>query len=159
MSEPTRQISPERKALYYWGNGLAIAGILLFLSVFVTAALNIGHVNSHSDFQVQVRSSMLRAVCGFIMIIVGAVISNIGAKGAAGSGVLLDPERARKDVEPWSRMAGGVAQDSLDEIEVVKKIGDHLESTSAEVVKVRCRKCRALNDEAARFCNQCGAEL
>ena len=159
MSEPNRQISPERKALYYWGNGLAIAGLLLFLSIFATAAFNIGNLSNHSDFEDQVRWSMLRAVCGFIMIIAGAVIRNIGAKGAAGSGLLLDPEKARKDVEPWSRMVGGVAQDSLDEIEVVKKIGDHLEGSPAEVVKVRCRKCRALNDEPARFCNQCGAEL
>ena len=27
------------------------------------------------------------------------------------------------------------------------------------VVKVRCRRCQALNDEAARFCNQCAASL
>lgn len=26
-------------------------------------------------------------------------------------------------------------------------------------VKVRCQKCRALNDETAKFCNQCGAEI
>lgn len=26
-------------------------------------------------------------------------------------------------------------------------------------VKVRCRKCRALNDEMAKFCNQCAAEI
>jgi hypothetical protein len=27
------------------------------------------------------------------------------------------------------------------------------------VVKVRCRGCQALNDETAKFCNQCGAEV
>jgi ribosomal protein L40E len=27
------------------------------------------------------------------------------------------------------------------------------------VVKVRCRKCEALNTESARFCDQCGASL
>lgn len=27
------------------------------------------------------------------------------------------------------------------------------------VVKVRCRSCQSLNDEAAKFCNQCGAAL
>ncbi len=26
-------------------------------------------------------------------------------------------------------------------------------------VKVRCRKCEALNDETVRFCNQCGAAI
>jgi hypothetical protein len=28
-----------------------------------------------------------------------------------------------------------------------------------EPSKVRCRSCRALNDEAARFCDQCGATM
>jgi ribosomal protein L40E len=26
-------------------------------------------------------------------------------------------------------------------------------------IKVRCRRCQALNDEAAKFCNQCGAAI
>ncbi len=28
-----------------------------------------------------------------------------------------------------------------------------------QVVKVRCRSCQALNDEAAKFCDQCGAGI
>ena len=75
----------------------------------------------------------------------------------AGSGVVLDPEKARKDVEPWSRMGGGVVQDALSEIEVVKKIEDRFDSPKPQVIKVRCRSCRMLNDETAKFCNQCGA--
>jgi hypothetical protein len=35
--------------------------------------------------------------------------------GLAGSGVKLDPEEARRDVEPWSRMTGGVLKDAMDE--------------------------------------------
>lgn len=30
---------------------------------------------------------------------------------------------------------------------------------AGEVVKVRCRQCRALNEETARFCSQCGQAL
>jgi hypothetical protein len=26
-------------------------------------------------------------------------------------------------------------------------------------VKVRCQKCEALNDEAAKYCNQCGSPI
>ena len=33
------------------------------------------------------------------------------------------------------------------------------DAPAAESVKVRCRACRALNDEAARVCDKCGAEL
>ena len=39
----------------------------------------------------------------------------IAARGLAGSGVVLDPEKARTDVEPWTRMAGGMVGDALDE--------------------------------------------
>ena len=31
--------------------------------------------------------------------------------------------------------------------------------SSDQIIKVRCQRCQALNDESARFCNQCGAEL
>ena len=40
---------------------------------------------------------------------------NLGRRGLAGSGAILDPGRARTDLEPWSRMAGGMAKDALDE--------------------------------------------
>lgn len=42
-------------------------------------------------------------------------MAGIGRRGLAGSGLKLDPEEARRDLEPWSRMAGGVVQDALDE--------------------------------------------
>jgi len=30
---------------------------------------------------------------------------------------------------------------------------------SKEVVKIRCRACKALNDESAKTCTECGAEM
>jgi hypothetical protein len=35
--------------------------------------------------------------------------------GLAGSGLKLDPQGARRDVEPWARMTGGVVKDAMDE--------------------------------------------
>lgn len=32
----------------------------------------------------------------------------------AGSGVILDPEKAKEELEPFSRMAGGMVKDALD---------------------------------------------
>jgi hypothetical protein len=151
----TRQISPERKAIYYGGMAVAGLGLLLFLSTFVTFLLNFGNFN---NFENRVMSEGLRAVGGMVLMVIGAGMINVGARGLAGSGVVLDPERARKDVEPWSRMAGGMADDVLSEVGVVKKLGEKLEPTEAKV-KVRCRKCQALNDEVAKFCNQCGSAV
>lgn len=34
-----------------------------------------------------------------------------------------------------------------------------IRSKGTEVIKIRCRNCQALNEESAKFCNQCGAEM
>jgi hypothetical protein len=39
----------------------------------------------------------------------------LGRAGVAGSGLKLDPQDARRDLEPWSRMTGGMLKDTLDE--------------------------------------------
>jgi RNA polymerase subunit RPABC4/transcription elongation factor Spt4 len=130
-------------------------GLLLFLSTFVTFIANFGNFD---DFDNQAKSDGFRAIGGMVLMMIGAFIMNVGAKGWAGSGVVLDPEKARKDVEPWSRLSGGVIQDTLSEVELVKKLEDRLSPPEPQV-KVRCRKCQTLNDETAKFCNQCGAAI
>lgn len=149
------QISPERQMLYYAGMALTGVGLLLFISVFFTAAANFGNFD---DFKGRTRSEMSRAITGMALVFVGGFMMKIGAAGLAGAGVVLDPEKARKDVEPWSRMQGGVVQDALSEVEIVQKIVDRLDSPEPQV-KVRCRNCQTLNDETAKFCNQCGSAM
>src|SRR5262245_36843395 len=123
MNEPNRQISPERKRVYYLGMALLAAGILLFLSTFVTLLANFG---TFENFGERAQSMGLRALGGMVLMIAGGLLMRVGAAGPAASGLILDPERARKDVEPWSRMAGGVANDMLSEVEVVQKVADGL---------------------------------
>jgi hypothetical protein len=149
------QIPPERQALYYLGMALAGVGLVLFISVFFTGAANFGNFE---NFQERGRSEAFRAITGMVLMIVGGALMAIGSKGLAGSGLVLDPRKARKDVEPWSRMAGGIVQDTLSEVDVIKKAEERLEPPAPQV-KVRCRRCQALNDESARFCNQCGTAL
>lgn len=157
MSLPRKQIPPDRLAIYYTGTGLGGLGLLLFLSTFVSFAM---HFGDFTDFEGRARSNMLRAFGGMGLMMAGGVLMSIGARGWAGSGVVLDPQRARKDVEPWSRMTGGAVQDAASEVEVVKKLEDRLDvPPPLPVVKVRCRQCQALNDETAKFCNQCGAAV
>lgn len=155
MNLSRRQIPPERKALYYGGLLVVCAGFLLFISTFITGLTNFGDFN---DFPGQVKSDGFRAFGGMLLIIVGSALSRIGARGWAGAGIILDPEKARKDVEPWSRMAGGVVQDALSETEILKQDKD-ASNSPAPPVKVRCRNCHALNDEDAKFCDQCGAAM
>ncbi len=109
---PQRQISPEREQLYYAGMALAAVGLLMFLSTFVTFLM---HFGDFSNFNANARSDGFRAIGGMILMIVGSGLMAVGRAGAAGSGLKLDPEEARRDVEPWARMSGGVLHDTLDE--------------------------------------------
>jgi hypothetical protein len=172
MSTPVRQISPERKAIYYGGMALIVVGILLFVSNFFMVP-DIGGRNDpqpgepdfwtraqerHEEFGRGMQAAMVRALLGMGLMVVGGILMNVGAKGAAGSGLVLDPRKARQDLEPWSRMGGGVVQDALSEVDVVKKIEAGIGNPQPQV-KVRCQKCQGLNDETAKFCNQCGASI
>ena len=155
MNVPQKQIPPQRQSLYYAGMAVSVIGLLLFLSTFVTFIANFGNFD---NFVGQAQSSAMRAFGGMAMLMAGGVMMGIGARGLAGSGLVLDPEKARKDVEPWNRMAGGMTQDALSEIELVKKLEGRLGAQPTEV-KVRCKACQALNDESAKYCSQCGAAI
>lgn len=140
----SKEISKNRKTLYYVGNGITLIGIILFLSVFFLAFMNpFAMLNSVNP--------MANGFIGFVLIIIGVVISNIGARGVAGSGLILDPKQAREDLKPYSSQVGGMINDALEEVELI--------SDSKEVVKIRCQSCKTLNDEDAKYCKKCGAEL
>lgn len=142
---PNRQISAERKALYRAGQIIALIGLISFLSVFVSAAL---HFGDFTDFDARGRSMGLRAIGGFIMIFVGSVLAAIGRAGASGSGLVLDPEQAREDLEPWARMKGGLMKDSLEEMGVdVPQIAKSLlsrDDQQGESLEQRLRGLHAL---------------
>ncbi|MBA3481624.1 MAG: SHOCT domain-containing protein [Pirellulales bacterium] len=109
-----RHITPERKTLFRAGQILAVLGLLSFLSVFVSAAMSFGPGSGSTNVQ----SMAIRAVGGMIAMIAGGVLCTIGAAGVAGSMLNLDPEQARKDLEPWARMSGGLQKASLEEMGV-----------------------------------------
>ncbi len=112
---PRRDISPERKGLYYLGMALSGIGILLFLSTFVSFISNFG---DFTDFHGRSRSGMMRAFGGIVCIAIGQMMMRLGRSGVAGSGLKLDPQDARRDLEPWSRMTGGMLKDTLDEADL-----------------------------------------
>ena len=107
-----REIPPERKTAYYAGMALTGLGVLIFLSVFVTAISNFGNF---SNFHGQAKSTFGRAIVGMVVIGIGQLMMRVGHSGLAGSGIKLDPREAREDLEPWSRMSGGMVSDALDE--------------------------------------------
>lgn len=150
----SNKISNERKAIYYTGLGLIALGVILFFSSFFTA------FTPEPVFFDGPPSFFKRAVIGMICIIVGSILTNIGAKGTAGSGLILDPEKAREDLKPFSSAAGGMINDVIEEIDVVNKLGNgEKQRETKEIIKIRCRQCSGLNDDDAKFCKECGKSL
>lgn len=146
------KLSKERKVTYYIGIGMMVLGFILFISVFfsVTGFMEKTFGGSRAP-------SFGNAVFGMVLMIAGSFVMNIGAKGIAGSGVLLDPDKAREDLKPFSEAKGGMINDVISNIDVVDKITEPHEEK--QVVKIKCRNCGNLNDEDARFCKSCGKEL
>ena len=146
----TKQISEARKTAFYLGMGMMIIGGILFASTFVTFAT---HFGDFSNFESDAKSGMFRAFGGMALLIIGGIVRGIGAQGLAGSGVVLDPEKARQELEPYSRMAGGMIKDALDEANV------NLGGGPEKVIMVKCPACGRLNEEDSKFCQECGKKI
>ncbi len=162
------QIPSGQKALYYAGMALIGIGFLVFLSLFFRnhtpvspedwASPTFSRGRAHEAFERKSNSTRNTAFTGMGLIVLGSVFLSIGARGLAGSGIVLDPEQARRDLEPWSRMKGGMVDDALSEVAVVKAVTKRFGETKTEI-KVRCPQCRELNGETAKFCSQCGTPV
>lgn len=138
-----RKVSGDRQALYYGGMVLSGVGLLVFLGNMLTVANGKGSPGS----------MMGTALFGMALMMAGQVMSRVGKAGLAGSGVILDPEQAREDLEPFSRQGGGMLADALDEA----GLSGGLPGASREqVVMIRCRACEKLNEEDSKFCQECG---
>ena len=151
-----RAISKRRKGLYTLGVALQVLGALLFIASFfgfacagkraVTAPFT-GNYHEVAD----PLNWWFGAVVGVIVLAIGGFLRHIGARGIAGGGLVLDPDRAREDLSPWARAGGGLLKDALDQ--------SGLGSEPTTQVRVRCKPCGRLNEEDARFCSGCGAAL
>ena len=148
------RISNNRKAAYYVGIAMIVIGIVLFLSVFV---VTFGMMSDKNDFSMNRMPPFKNAVIGMILMIAGSAISNIGAKGAAGSGLILEPDQAREDLKPFNEAKGKMINDLIGNIDLVDKFVETKEEK--EIIKIKCRSCSCLNDEDAKFCKNCGQTI
>ncbi len=148
----SNKISSTRKQLYYFGMALMVIGFILFMSSFF--------ITFEPSFGFGPPPFFVRAVIGMICIIIGSVLMSIGQRGTAGSGLILDPEKAREDLQPFSQAKGKMINDVIENVDVARDFFDRSSNTEVkEIIKIRCRSCEELNDEDARFCKSCGKEL
>ena len=159
----TREISPERKTAYYVGMGLSGVGLLLFCLPFMAIPLAMFSSPFSAGRGSTVPVTFFLAFIGFILVAVGRVLMHIGRSGLAGAGLILDPRRAREEVEPFSRMDGGILKDRLDEAGLLDadglKFGRNTTSTLEKVIMIRCQQCGQLNEDGSKFCQECGTKI
>jgi len=145
-------ISRERKAAYYIGKIMMVIGFVLFLSMFF-------HIGRAISGQIPFDSPppVINSVIGMVLITAGAVVSNIGARGIAGSGLKLDPEEAREDLKPFNEARGKMINDIISNIDALDNFAKP--QAAKEIVKIRCKACNCLNDEDSKFCKNCGSSI
>lgn len=146
----SNKISSERKAFYYIGLVLIVVGFILFI-------YNIFTFGSDDMFYGGALTFMARPLVGMICVIIGSILRGIGEKGTAGSGLILDPEKAREDLKPHNIAKGKMINDAMENIDIVKDMGNG--EVQKEIIKIRCKNCGELNDEDAKFCKSCGREV
>jgi hypothetical protein len=160
----TKQISPERKKLYNAGLVMIIIGGCLFGLPFLAIPLimivsflgydGAGPPKGLIGLPIVAFFSFI----GFGLIVGGGAMRIIAAKGKAGSGLVLDPEQAREDLEPWARAGGGIVKDALEEADInLSKLGGG--SEPEKIVMIKCRECGKLNEEDSKFCQECGKSI
>jgi len=143
-----RQFSPLRKLVFYGGYLFMAGGLVLCLAAAIPVLS--GSLSFTPGF---LFSLFVRALAGMALVGLGLFLRRLGILGPAGSVLVLDAQRARADLEPWSRAAGGLLDAALSEVDAKRLAGRPPE------ILVRCPRCGALNDEAARYCDQCGGRL
>lgn len=91
-------IPAERQLLYYIGMALMGLGALLFFAGFLAGASMFATMTI--DLDAPRRMATLSTVA-MLLLIAGGLLMRVGRYGAAGSGVILDPRKARQDLRPW----------------------------------------------------------
>lgn len=154
----TKQISPQRKSLYNAGLVMmAIGGCLFtlpFIAILITMITAAGSAGPPDNIRM-VPIAFAFGFVGFVLIGIGGMMRGVAARGTAGSGLILDPEKARDDLQPWARMGGGLVKDVLEEAEV--DLGGR--PGGQKVIMVKCRHCGKLNEEDSKFCQECGRPI
>ncbi len=142
-----KQVSDERKTLYIIGLVMTIIGGLVFVYGMYS------NVAGFSDGKASMSSYATTLFIGMGLMIVGEFVRRLAARGVAGSGLILDPDRARSELEPYSRMAGGMVKDALEETDL--KVGSQPE----KVIMIKCPACAKLNEEDSKYCQECGCRI
>ncbi len=138
------------------GIAMAAFGLLLFLFMLYNS---MSHLGDFRNFESRVRYQGKGAVLGMGLFAFGGFLIAIGAGRRRRSGTSslyreYDDGRGR-DYDPNAPTGLQRPNDpAFDNFESSRP-----QQTSERAVRVRCRSCASVNDEAWNYCNCCGAPL
>ncbi len=116
------------------GFSLAAVGLVVLLSACLIAVLRWGGIGK---FQPNMQLVGFAAIGGIVFAGAGFVVMIIGSMGTLGAGIDMQPE---------------------DEVRKFDTIRERYTPETRELV-LCCVSCRSINEQQARFCNQCGTAL
>lgn len=65
----------------------------------------------------------------------------------------MDPETTREDLKRYNRMIGGMVQDVIDEEEI------NFGGAAIAVILLKYGSCKGLNQDSAKYSQECCAKL
>jgi Double zinc ribbon len=149
--------TPPRSPMFYVGNAVALIGVLLFLSTFVTFLMNFGNF---ANFENQVRSDGFRALGGMALIFIGTSMAGIGGGKIIGRRLVQNIEQLRDQIQlnaPPRELSP--VRCTYCNVENDPKLSNCTGCGAPLSKKRRCAGCGTVNEPTAKFCNQCGAAL
>lgn len=152
------EIPDWRVLVFNLGTVLAAVGLIAFLGTFAVVGMTLMQVPFNTSSTYAMKHAVGMSGVGFFLMVTGNALRAIGARGLAGSGIVLDPARAREDLKPYARMVGGMIADAVKELDTESDDNKTSEKTD-RVVLIRCRACGKLNEPDSKFCQECGAKL
>ena len=155
MGAPRSQVSIERTIVYYLGWFLVPLGITLFVLAFFTSVADFGE---WFGMDAQQTSLAVHALGGVLLAGLGGFLVSAGVRGWAERDSILDPRRAPGIGESRSAPSGGIARDAMADLDLPQTVRDRLDKEDLRL-KVKCPKCRAVNQVTAKYCYACSARL
>jgi len=152
---------------------LSVIGILLIIIGIILASIRAYHLGYHSMnfFNLSFDEHSYYSTVGFaflapgmFMILPGLFLLSVANMGKMARFTYEEGGRAmskvsNKAIDGYGRVIGKSTEAMAKWVRSAGGINLDIDTNKEQVIKVRCRACDTLNDENAKFCDECGQPI